>query len=57
VEHVDALITWWKQANPRKASVIEEELSHARSESVAQVAPMPTVAAAESQDTCCCILS
>src|SRR5277367_1450778 len=30
IEHVDALLAWWKEANPRRASLITEDLTRER---------------------------
>lgn len=52
VAHIDALVEWWKQANPRKASVVcpDEELSY-RSGSIR------SSTRSIQEDPCCCIIS
>ena len=51
VAHVDALIEWWKKANPRKASIIAEEHTTGREGSIR------SKTSATKKDDCCCIIS
>src|SRR5271167_5020610 len=49
IDHVDALISWWKNANPRKLSLITQYPSSNRSGSISSGSTSSTY-----RDDCCC---
>ena len=56
IDHVDALIAWWKKANPRKLSLIVPEASSHCSESIRSERPSSRGSVTH-RDDCCCIVT
>lgn len=52
IDHVDALILWWKKANPRKLSLITQYESSNRSGSISSRSTSSTY-----RDDCCCVIT
>jgi hypothetical protein len=52
IEHVDALIAWWKAANPRRASVISQmAVTSTDDESIRSRG-----STSSRRDDCCCVI-
>lgn len=52
IDHVNALITWWKNANPRRASLITQEIPQ-RPASIRS----GSLASERERDDCCCVIT
>jgi hypothetical protein len=60
VEHIDALIEWWKKSNPRRASLISgEEVAEIKvfRERVREGSIGSGAERDKKDDTCCCVIS
>jgi len=53
IEHVDALIVWWKAANPRRASVISQMVT-TRAEEEGSI--LSRGSTSSRRDDCCCVI-
>jgi len=54
IEHVDALIAWWKAANPRRASVISQMATATTAEERGSIRSRGSTSSR--RDDCCCVV-
>ena len=57
VEHVDALIEWWKKVNPRRASLISGDDIPREVKELRQRDREESIRSVERKDDCCCVIS